>query len=402
LYRQCHLCPRRCGVDRLFSAKAESGGKSAQAEKSAFSGKSGYCGESAVLRLACASIHRGEEPPLTGGSRGGGSGAIFVSGCNLGCVFCQNWQISAALSPAGRIPAGRPVTTEEFARICLALQSRGAENINIVTGSHAVPALAAGIAAARTGISGGPAVAGPVVAADPVAAAGPAAAEGPVTAAGPDRLRIPVLWNSSAYELPKTLELLSDTVDVFLPDLKTVDSSIAGRYFNAPDYPAVAKEAIRKMTAMRSLRFAKAPLGAKGPARMVSGVMVRHLVLPGHTEDTRAVLHWFADHCAGRALLSVMFQYTPMAGNAVNAGPDRGVTGAEYERVLGWLEEFGIEDGYCQEPVPGAVDSQNDDIPPQTCEFCGGESHWLPDFARPNPFPSELSVPVWHWRDGFV
>ncbi|MDR1306843.1 MAG: radical SAM protein [Treponema sp.] len=351
LYRPCRLCPRRCGSCRTIPPRGE---KSAAG--------SGYCGESAALRLACASIHRGEEPPLTGGTSGGGSGTIFVSGCNLGCGFCQNRQISAGWSlptrqkrasqvSARQIPAGRPVLTEEFARICLALQNRGAENINIVTGSHAVPALAAGIAAARAGISG--------------------------AAEGPDRLRVPVLWNSSAYELPETLDLLSDTVDVFLPDMKTLDGDIAGRYCGAPDYPAAAKGAIRKMIAMRSLRFEKAP-GAGGPDRMVSGVMIRHLVLPGHTEATRTVLRWFADHCAGRALLSVMFQYTPLG-----AGPQGYVTKAEAGRVLGWLEEFGINEGYCQEPVPG-------------------NTGWLPDFEKTNPFPSELSVPVWHWRDGFV
>jgi putative pyruvate formate lyase activating enzyme len=186
----CKLCPRRCGVNRGAG------------------GRNGFCGESAELRLACASIHYGEEPPVTGS---GGSGTIFVSGCNLGCVFCQNFQISRAA------PLGRAVTAEEFAGICLALQERGAENINIVTGSHAVPAIAEGIRAAK------------------------------------DRLSIPVLWNSSAYELPETLELLAGLVEAFLPDMKTLDSALAARYFHAPDYPETARAAILKMIDMTEM-----------------------------------------------------------------------------------------------------------------------------------------------------
>jgi putative pyruvate formate lyase activating enzyme len=344
-YAPCILCPRRCDVDR--------------------SAITGYCGESNALRIASASIHRGEEPPLTGGPEGGGSGTIFASGCNLGCVFCQNRQITGrpGTGEAGsraNHALGRVVTTEEFARICLALQNAGAENINIVTGSHAVPAIVAGIAAARAGFAD--------------------------TADLRDgRLTIPVLWNSSAYELPETVELLADTVDVFLPDMKTLDSALAMRYFNAPDYPEAAAGAIEKMMRLSSLQF---EAREHRPARMVSGVMIRHLVLPGHLESTRTVLHWFAEHCAGKALLSLMFQYTPIAetedsGPVKTANvPDRFVAREEYETVLDWLTEFGIEDGYCQDLL------FSDD--------------WLPDFERANPFPSDLSVPVWHWKSGFL
>ncbi|MCL1814355.1 MAG: radical SAM protein [Treponema sp.] len=324
-YEPCFLCPRRCGVMR----------ESAE----------GYCGERAALRIACASIHRGEEPPLTGAGEngsGGGSGTIFVSGCNLGCVFCQNHQISQTPAPNdARHHLGRVVTTAEFAQICLALQDRGAENINIVTGSHAVLAIVEGIAAAK--------------------------ARG---------LSLPVLWNSSAYELPETLELLCETVDVFLPDMKTFDSLLAARYFNAPDYPAAAAAAIETMLGMKPLRFNE----RKDSPALMSGVMVRHLVLPGRLPASRAVLRWFADVLAGRALLSLMFQYTPVKSPAE---PDRYITRKEYDEVLGWLTELEIEDGYCQEFTPGNTD-------------------WLPDFNRPNPFPSNLSVPVWHWKKGFV
>jgi putative pyruvate formate lyase activating enzyme len=245
------------------------------------------------------------------------------------------------------------------------LEERGAENINIVTGSHAVPSIIKGIAAAKK--------------------------------AG---LKIPVLWNSSAYELPETLALLSDTVDVFLPDMKTLSSDIAGNFFNAPDYPVIAAFAIKKMIKMKSLRFNKELL--------VSGVMVRHLVLPGYTEASREVLRWFANNCKGQALLSLMFQFTPLDMTSMsypkvefaaqtpfakppaipgrhghpwpnnNGSPNRYISQEEYNTVLGWLAEFGIEDGYCQELVPGNTD-------------------WLPDFEKENPFPSDLSVPVWHY-----
>jgi putative pyruvate formate lyase activating enzyme len=312
-YSKCLLCPRNCAVDRN-------------------AGERGFCGETAELRVASASIHRGEEPPVTGA---GGSGTIFISGCNLGCVFCQNYQISKKKSG---LCMGRAVDTGEFAEICLALQKLGAENINIVTGSHAAPAIAKGLILAKE-----------------------------------RGLAIPVLWNSSGYEGMETLEILKDLIDVYLPDLKTLDPGIAGRFFYAPDYPSSAKRAILKMMEYRPLGFGPGR-GAAGVMR--SGVMIRHLVLPGCLEAAKEVLRWVADNGAGRALLSVMTQYTPLK-TAAKGAPGRYVSEKEYDAVLRWLEEFGIDDGFCQEPASG--------------------SEWLPDFTRTNPFSSELSKPVWHW-----
>jgi len=311
-YKNCGLCPRRCSVDRD-------------------AGQLGFCGETSALRIAFAGIHRGEEPPVTGA---GGSGTVFVTGCNLGCTFCQNYQISKPA--AGRSAIGRPVDTVEFAGICLALQEKGAENINIVTGSHAAPAVSAGIGEARK-----------------------------------QGLSIPVLWNSSGYDGMETLAILKDFVDAYLPDLKTIDTRLAARFFNAPDYPENAKAAILKMMEYRALRFAP---GSTGDEVMVSGVMVRHLVIPGHLENTRQVLAWFSENCTdggrGRALLSLMTQYTP-----VKKVPGTFLSASEYQAVLSMLDEFGIDDGFCQELETG--------------------SEWLPDFVRQNPFSSELSFPVW-------
>ncbi|MDR1174735.1 MAG: radical SAM protein [Treponema sp.] len=282
-------------------------------------GERGYCGETAALRLACASIHRGEEPPVTGQ---GGSGTIFVSGCNLGCTFCQNWQISRRTDAQ---TMGREVSSEEFAAICIALEEKGAENINIVTGSHAIPAIAEGI-----------------------------------DRAGERGLKIPVLWNSSAYETEEALEILIPRVDAWLPDLKTLDPALASRYFNAVDYPERAKATILKMLSLPH-----------------SLIIVRHLILPGHLESTREVLQWLAH----RAIVSIMTQFTPVNGT----DNMRYVNQEEYEQVLDWLGELGIEEGYCQEPARS--------------------SDWLPDFGRRNPFSargddaSELSSPVWHWKD---
>ena len=324
LYKSCRLCPRNCGVDRL-------------------SGETGFCGETSALRISSAVIHRGEEPPITGK---GGSGTIFVSGCNLGCSFCQNYQISQSGKNSGKI-----VIPEEFARICAALQEKGAENINIVTGSHAIPSLIDGLKAARK--TGVPPTQFPAV-------------------------QIPVLWNCSAYETPEALGLLREYVDVYLPDLKTLDSEISGRFFNAPDYPETAANAIKKMIENIKSREQKTEnneqrLTERDQIRK-NKIIIRHLVLPGYLDSTQDVLRWYKENAEDHALLSLMTQYTPIP-NRNKIMPKRHLSPEEYETVLYWLKELDIEEGFCQELVTG--------------------SDWLPDFTRSNPFPSELSVPVW-------
>jgi putative pyruvate formate lyase activating enzyme len=291
-----------------------------------------------------------------------------VTGCNLGCGFCQNYQIS-------HDGMGRAVGTAEFARIALTLQAEGAENINIVTGSHAVPAIAAGLDAAKT-----------------------------------QGLHIPVLWNSSAYESRAALELLRDRVDVYLPDLKTLDPQVGQLFFRAPDYPEHAAAAILRMISYRGELQWKEPAApgirstsaAHSNSVLARGTIIRHLIIPGYLESTREVIKWFRRHAQGKALLSLMTQYVPLgrAGDekvipAAHAAPQYTPSGAgqgagkadipqrylireEYDQVMDWLTEYEIEDGFYQEPVTGR--------------------EWLPDFTRPNPFSSRLSRPVWHWR----
>jgi len=327
-------CPRGCGINRN--------------EK-----KIGVCGETADLRIAWAGLHFGEEPPVTGER---GSGTIFITGCNLGCAFCQNFQIS-------RDGMGRKVEAPEFAEICLSLAEAGAENINIVTGSHAIPSIASGLRKAKD-----------------------------------QGLSIPILWNSSAYETTEALSPLEGLVTVWLPDLKTLNPLLSESVFRAADYPKVAKKAIRFMAEKSPLILTHGQSGAHsdnrahsessvvdGAGKIVSGVIVRHLALPGRLADTELVLRWFAEHLKDKALLSLMTQYTPVKASPyaqdINAFPDRLLDKNEYKKLTQLLEELEIDTGYYQELVD--------------------DTDWLPDFNLQQPFSSKLAKPIWHWTTGF-
>ncbi len=315
-YHRCVLCNRSCGVNRS-------------------EGSRGFCEEGSTLRVAWAGIHRGEEPVLCGP---GGSGTIFFTGCTLKCFFCQNYQLS-------RDGMGREITIETFASLCLRLQDAGVENINLVTGTQWIPSIVEGLSRAKD--SG---------------------------------LRIPVLWNSSGFENDLALSLLEPLIDVYLPDLKTLDADFSKELFGTPRYPETATKAILRMVETRPPRFEE--------DRMVQGVIVRHLVLPGFLENTREVLKWFSRHLRYRAILSLMFQYTPLpagvfpqakvrASSSVEWG--RGISEAEYHSVLDYLEEFGIRDGFVQEYAP--------------------VENLLPDFSRPDAFPKNLATPLWSWAE---
>lgn len=331
-YDSCRLCPHDCKVNRN-------------------KGELGICGESAELRLAFAGLHFGEEPLITGS---GGSGTIFVSGCNLGCAFCQNFQISQE-------KMGSVVSTEDFATICLKLEKEGAENINIVTGSHAIPALALGLKEAKK-----------------------------------KGLSIPVCWNSSAYENVEALDLLKNLVDIWLPDLKTLDDPFSSQAFRAKNYPEYAKKAIYWMMEKSKIKIQNSTIQKKDSIlefesltlpKMLQGLIVRHLILPNRLEDSFSVIQWFKENIDTKGYLSLMSQYTPIRGrekkiDAIKLMENRFLAEDELETAFDILDYFEIENGFYQELNP------SDD--------------WLPDFNQTQTFPNELAKPLWHWKYGFL
>ena len=229
----------------------------------------------------------------------------------------------------------------EFIRICEVLRDAGAENINLVTPSHMAPTLVEYLGAVREAGIG-----------------------------------LPVAWNSSGFESPEVVELAAPLVDIWLPDLKTLDESAAKEIYGVTGYPAAVRAALGAMAAASELSVDEED-------RLVRGLMIRHLVVPGRLESTRGVLEWFAENLAEKAWLSLMTQYTPVrVPGETRAVPERQLNGSEYETLLEWLEELGIDDGFLQDLVPG--------------------SDWLPDFSRPNPFGSELSRILWRWDTGFA
>ncbi len=315
-------------------------------------GVKGFCRETSDLRIASAGLHFGEEPPITAS---GGSGTIFITGCSLRCAFCQNYQISQK-------EMGSPVSIEEFARICLVLQDAGAENINIVTGSHAVPSIALGLENAKK-----------------------------------KGLIIPVCWNSSAYETVETLSMLDGLVDLWLPDLKTLNPIISEAVFKAEDYPKYAKKAVRWMADNKILSFTqKKDKEGNLIDKMLSGTVVRHLILPGRLDDTVLVLDWFKKHLDGKAYLSLMTQYTPVPSpdelytkteqcercTSLSSFQNRLLNETEFSSIISLINSYEFEQVFYQELT--------------------SDTDWLPDFNAVQPFSNALAKPVWHWKNGFL
>lgn len=265
-------------------------------------GVRGVCGANASLRIARAALHFWEEPPISGEA---GSGAIFFSGCPLKCVFCQNHEISSG-------NFGQDITVARLAKIMLELQKQGALNINLVTPSHYTPQILEAARAAK--------------------------------AAG---LKLPFVCNTSGYETAETVQALSEIVDIWLTDYKYADPKLAGELSAARDYPQVAYVALKEM--LQSVQSRGGEKYAED-GRMLQGIIVRHLVLPGHADDSCAVLDSVWQLCKNEVSLSIMNQYTPNeACRARNDDLAYPLAVDEYEQVLDHADELGFERVYWQE-----------------------------------------------------
>jgi len=270
------------------------------------------------IRAARAALHMWEEPCLSGTR---GSGAVFFSGCPLGCLFCQNRPIALGT-------AGQAVTVERLAEIFLELQSRGAHNVNLVTPTHFVPSIIEAVGMARRGLF-----------------ASEDGAMRPDGKTGLQPLSIPVVYNTGSYECPETIRSLKGTVDVFLPDLKYDDPALAERLCRAPDYFETARASIEEM-----VKLAGPPV-FDDEGMLQRGVIVRHLILPGHTHDAIRILRYLNETYGNDILISIMNQYTPMTDAAPDLPPElrRRLTRRELGRVIDAALAMGIKGAYYQE-----------------------------------------------------
>jgi putative pyruvate formate lyase activating enzyme len=269
----CTLCPRRCRVDRT-------------------AGDKGYCRTGAQAVVASYNAHFGEEAPLVGQN---GSGTIFFSHCNLLCNFCQNFDISHG-------GAGYEVTDQELARIMLDLQDAGCHNINFVTPSHVVPQILSALVKATE-----------------------------------NGLEIPLVYNSSGYDSVDTLKILDGVIDIYMPDFKFWDASIAERTCQARDYPQAARRAITEM----HRQVGDLVLDTDGVA--LQGLLIRHLVLPQDLAGTSRVMAFIAENISTQTYVNIMRQYRPCGRAAEVEAMARSVTDREFARAVDMARKAGLE-----------------------------------------------------------
>lgn len=286
LLENCRLCARNCGVNRLR-------------------GERGFCRAGQAVRVARASLHRWEEPCVSGER---GSGTVFFSHCSLRCVFCQN-------HPASQGGVGKDISGERLARIFLDLAEKGAHNINLVTPAHFVPQIIPALEEARQ-----------------------------------KGLDIPVVYNTSGYETVETVRLLKGLVDVYLPDLKYFDDRYAVRYSGAPGYFPSASRAIEEMVSQAGRpRFDRNGLIHKG-------VIVRHLMIPGLLFDSKKVIDYIHGEFGDSVYISLMNQYTPMHNAGKYSEINRALSPGHYEGLVRYCLEIGVTNAFIQEEGTASED----------------------------------------------
>ncbi len=277
----CKLCPRNCGADRI-------------------DGKTGYCKMTAHLRLGRAALHYWEEPCISGEK---GSGAVFFSGCTLGCIFCQNYSLSQE-------NVGIEIDVDRLTDIFFELEEKGANNINLQAPTHYSPLVAEAIEAAKK-----------------------------------RGIKVPFVYNTSSYENVETFKLFDGLIDIYLPDLKYMDEDLAKRFSHVPDYVEHATKAIEEM-----VRQTGKPIVDEETGLMTSGTIVRHLVLPGHTTDSKNVIKYLYEKYHDDIYISIMNQYTPMVNRPTDF-PElaRTLTGREYDKVVDYAISLGVKNAFIQE-----------------------------------------------------
>ena len=276
----CRLCPRQCRINRA-------------------DGQKGFCNTTSECFVYAAFVHKGEEPPLSGQN---GSGTVFFSGCNLKCVYCQNYKFSHSLT-------GKSVTIKELSQIFIELQEKGAHNINLVTPTHFLPHIFPALLKAFT-----------------------------------NGLKLPLVYNSSGYETIDTLNILDGIVDIYLADMRYTDAKIAAKYSSAIDYPQINKKALLQMYRQTSPSVFKDNV-------MLKGIIVRNLLLPGYINDSKQSLLWLKDNLP-RAEISIMAQYQPYHKAKETRELNRTITIEEYDDIRSFTEKINIESGWFQERIP--------------------------------------------------
>ena len=258
-------------------------------------GETGFCGASDRIRVARAALHFWEEPVISGEH---GSGTVFFSGCSLGCIYCQNAEISQRA-------AGKEVTVERLAEIMTELEGKGAHNVNLVTPTHYAPSIVSAVSLARK-----------------------------------NGLSVPVVYNTSSYDSEKTVDSLSGTVDIYLADLKYHLPTTAKKYSKSENYPLIARNAIKRMVEQKGKCIVENGL-------MRSGIIARILLLPGHLAEAKLCCSYLLSEYGDDIYISLMSQYTPM--DNMPSPLNRRVTRREYEELCDYAVKKGLKNGFIQE-----------------------------------------------------